>query len=72
MEIDWNSVGTLKHTAGGYDVRTGALRILVTAAMQGYEGDVSGMHVEMEDGTVIAPGEIRRLALVPGRIRWQD
>ena len=69
MEIDWNSVGTLKHTVGGYDIRTDALKILVTAAMQGHEGDASQMRIEMEDGVVFLPGEIRRLALARSRIR---
>ncbi|WP_240797022.1 hypothetical protein [Stenotrophomonas maltophilia] len=69
MDIDWNSVGTLKHTVGGYAIRTDALKILVTTAMQGHEGDVSQMRIDMEDGTVITPDEIRRLALAPGRIR---
>ncbi|WP_439448573.1 hypothetical protein [Stenotrophomonas sp. ATs4] len=69
MDTDWNSVGTLKHTVGGYAIRTDALKILVTTAMQGHEGDVSQMRIDMEDGTVIPPDEIRRLALAPGRIR---
>lgn len=69
MEIDWNSVGTLKHTVGGYDIRTDALKILVTAAMQGHEGDVSEMRIEMRDGAVIPPDGIRQLALAPGRVR---
>ena len=69
MEIDWNSVGTLKHSVGGYDIRTDALKILVTAAMQGHEGDVSQMRIEMGDGIVLPPDEIRRLALARSRIR---
>lgn len=69
MAIDWNSVGTLKHTVGGYDVRTDALKILVTAAVQGHEGDVSDLCIEMEGGAVIASEEIRRLARAPDRIR---
>lgn len=69
MGIDWNRVGTLKHTVGGYDIRTDALKSLVTAAMQGHEGDVSQMRIEMEDGVVLLPDEIRRLALARSRIR---
>lgn len=69
MEIDWNCVGTLKHTVGGYDIRTDALKSLVTAAMQGHEGDVSQMRIEMEDGVVLLPDEIRRLVLARSRIR---
>lgn len=53
MEIDWDRVGSLKHTGGGYDIRTDPLRILVTTAKQGHEGEVSDMLIVMDDGTVI-------------------
>jgi hypothetical protein len=69
MDVDWNSVGTLKHVDGGYDIRTDALKILVTTAMQGHEGEVSQMRIDMDDGTVIPPDTIRHLATAPERIR---
>ncbi|WP_422346587.1 hypothetical protein [Stenotrophomonas sp. DR009] len=68
MEIDWNCMGTLKHTGGGYDIRTDPLRILVTTATQGHEGEVSDMLIVMDDGTVIPPDGVLRLARAPGRI----
>ncbi len=68
MEIDWDRVGTLRHVGGGYDVRTDPLRILVTTAKQGHEGEVSDMLIVMDDGTVIPPDGILRLARAPGRI----
>ncbi|SNT82803.1 hypothetical protein [Stenotrophomonas sp. CC120222-04] len=67
MEIDWNCMGTLKHTGGGYDIRTDPLRILVTTATQGHEGEVSDMLIVMDDGTVIPPDGVLRLARAPGR-----
>lgn len=72
MEIDWNRVGTLKHTGGGYDIRTDPLRILVPAARQGHEGEVSDMLIVMDDGTVIPPDGILRLALMSmTQRRWE-
>ncbi|AWT15340.1 hypothetical protein [Stenotrophomonas maltophilia] len=69
MEIDWNQIGTLKHIGGGYDIRTDPLNILVTTAKQGHEGEVADMLIVMDDGTVIPPEGIMRLARAPGRIR---
>lgn len=71
MDVDWNSAGTLKHIDGGYDIRTDALKILVSTAMQGHEGEVSHTRIDREDGTVIRPDRIRLLAKAPGRIRWK-
>lgn len=69
MEIDWYQIGTLKHIGGGYDIRTDPLNILVTTAKQGHEGEVSDMLIVMDDGAVIPPDGIMRLARAPGRIR---
>ena len=69
MEIDWNQIGTLKHIGGGYDIRTDPLNILVITAKQGHEGEVADMLIVMDDGTVIPPEGIMRLARAPGRIR---
>ena len=69
MTIDWDEVGTLCRTVGGYEVRTDPLWILVTAAMQGHEGFLEDFTISMPEGVVYRPAEIQALALLPGRKR---
>lgn len=69
MVIDWDQIGTLSNTAGGYDVRNGPLWILVIAAKQGHEGPLHAMHIRMPDGSTYAPDEIEVLAHRPDR-KW--
>ena len=67
--VDWDEEGTLRQEAGGYNVRTDALWILVTAAMQGHEGSVEDFTIRMPEGVVYGPEQIQALALLPGRKR---
>lgn len=62
MTIDWDQIGTLRHTIGGYDIRTDALWILVITAKQGHEGSLDTMHIQMPDGVSFGPDEIQALA----------
>lgn len=38
MVVDWDQIGTLSNTVGGYDIRTDPLWLLVITAKQGHEG----------------------------------
>ncbi|HEX4198486.1 MAG TPA: hypothetical protein VHZ26_13700 [Caulobacteraceae bacterium] len=50
MSIDWDELGTPRHTAAGYDIRTDPLWILVTTAKQGHEGELKDMSVTLVSG----------------------
>ena len=69
MAIDWDQIGTLSNTAGGYDIRTDALWILVITAKQGHEGPPDAMQIRMSDGRTYLPNEIEALAHRPDRRR---
>jgi len=67
VTIDWEAIGTLSYTVGGYDIRTDPLWILIITARQGHMGSVEHMRIEMSDGVVYGPEDIERLAFIPGR-----
>jgi hypothetical protein len=69
MSIDWDELGTLRHTAAGYDIRTDPPWILVTTAKQGHMGDLKDMAITMASGVTYGPSEIQALALRPDRTR---
>lgn len=69
MAVDWDQIGTLSNTVGGYDIRTDPLWILVIAAKQGHEGPLDAMHIRMADGKAYAPDGIEVLAHSPDRKR---
>ena len=67
--IDWDELGTLRHTLGGYDIRTGPLWVLVTTAKQGHEGELRSMSITTVGGLTLGPQEIEALAIRPDRKR---
>jgi hypothetical protein len=69
MTIDWDESGTLHHTLGGYVIRTDPLWVLVTTAIQGHEGPVEDMMIEMARGQTYGPEQIRALAVRDDRKR---
>jgi hypothetical protein len=62
MAVDWDQIGTLSNTVGGYDIRTDPLWLLVITAKQGHEGRLDSMHIRMADGKTYAPDDIEVLA----------
>jgi len=69
LTVDWDQIGTLRNTIGGYDIRTDPLWVLVIAAKQGYEGSLDAMHIRMSDGITYGPEEIQALAIRTDRKR---
>lgn len=69
MSVDWDQIGILSNTIGGFDIRTDLLWLLVIAARQGHEGALEAMHIRMTDGKTYAPDDIEALALNPDRKR---
>lgn len=69
MAVDWDQIGTLSNTVGGYDIRTDPLWLLVITAKQGHEGPLDAMHIRMADGKTYAPDGIEVLAHSPDRKR---
>lgn len=65
--IDWDETGTLRNVAYCHDIRTDPLWILVITAMQGHEGSVEDMEINMELGSHYGPDQIRTLAKQPDR-----
>ena len=72
MAVDWDEIGTLSSTVGGYDIRTDPLWILVISATQGHEGTLDQMHIRMANGKTYSPNGILALAHHPDRKLRRD
>lgn len=71
MNIDWDQVGTLRNKVWDCESRTDPLWILVITAMQGHEGDLKDMEIELPDGSLLGPEKIKALALRSDR-KWEE
>jgi hypothetical protein len=72
MNLNWEEVGTLRHTHGGYVLRTAALWALVASAKQGHEGALDAMRIELPNGIIYGPEDIQRLSARPDYRRRRD
>jgi hypothetical protein len=65
--MDWDQIGTLSNSVGGYDIRTDPIWILVITAKQGHEGPMEAMRIRTSNGVTYSANEIEALAQRPDR-----